>query len=250
MSMRDAPQYADGHRYKSGNHYISVLEAGCQELEALIILLAIQHNSAQRTEDPKQKVITSASADAISQLACIKAYSLFFDEGKHAASLHNFLGKKPTQSGSDDLIMRAAEIIYLTPDEDNLRVFHARKLGMDEVRGAKEFSEINAEHTRWIATRHAKILRVFARLQTRAAELDLENNRNLWLAHTSLKAGKTKYAHQNSPITFHFLTRCRALLRSVIETFKPAEFYRDGRATWQDVIELTKPPSTQPATAS
>ena len=240
------PQQADAHRYKSGRHYISVLETGCQELEALIILLAIQHNSALRTEDPKQKAITSASADAISQLACIKTFSLIFDDGKHIASLQNFLGTKPTVNGTDDLIMRAAEIILLTPDEENARIFHAQKLGIDEIRGSEELSVINSGRTGWITARHAKILRIFARLKIRASELDLEANRNLWLAHCSLKAGATKYTHQNSPVIFHFLTRCRALLRSVVETFKPAEFHRHGRATWQDVIDLAKPTLTKP----
>lgn len=245
MSAANAPNHDEGHRYKSGNHYISVLEVGCQELEALIILLAIQHNGAQRNNDSRQKTIMSASADAISQLACIKAYSLIFDDRDQVASLHNFLGKKPTKNGSDDLIMKASEIIYLTPDEENSRTFHARKLGIDEVRGSRDLAKINAEHNSWIAARHAKILRIFARIQKRAKELDLENNRHLWLAHTSLNAGKIKYAHQNSPIIYHFLTRCRTLLRGVIETFKPAEFHRHGRATWQDVIAIAKASSSK-----
>lgn len=240
------PQQADAHRYKSGRHYISVLETGCQELEALIILLAIQHNSALSAEDPKQKVITSASADAISQLACIKTFSLIFDDGKHIASLQNFLGTKPTENGTDDLIRRAVEIIYLTPDEEDARTFHARKLGLDEVRADKDLSEISAKHVSLIAARHKRIVRIFERLKAKADQLCFKENRNLWLAHTSLKAGDTKYAQQNSPTIYHFLTKCRTLLRCTIETFKPVEFPRHGRGTWQNVINLSKSTGHRP----
>jgi len=232
--------------FRSSAHYVSVLETGCQELEALLKLTALHFEAGRLVKNPDDKIIADASADAICQLACIKAYSLLFDNTTKAASLFNLRGVDPIHRGSDDLVRRACEIVMLSNGTDAPDSLNAQTLSMDEVRNCEILTEINIERAKALAAGHKEVMEAFSVLEKDAVLLELKEARNLWLAHTSLEAGKWMHVHQFNPHLLKFLQRCSATLRLAVETYKPAVFERIGRHTWYRINALGADQKTDP----
>jgi hypothetical protein len=225
-------------RPKSGAHYISILETGCQELEALVKLIAVHHNASISIVEPKSKALARASEEAISQLACIKACSLLFDERRDVASLQNFLAKNPIESSSDDLLKSINETISITPDPTKENHFIAIPLSIDEVAADTGLKEMNIEGTKEILSRHKRICSVFERLKSRSKKVNLKEARDLWLAHASLASKEMRFVQHSNQTIYHFLKQCSMVLRVSVETYKPAVFERNGRHTWHAVNSL------------
>jgi hypothetical protein len=224
--------------FRSSAHYVSVLETGCQELEALLKLTALHFKTVREVKNPDVKIIAAASADAICQLACIKAYSLLFDNTRKAASLYNLRGEDPLNRSSDDLVRRACEIVMLCNGTEALDSLNAQTLPMDEVLNCEILTEINIERVKALEAGHKEVMDAFTVLAKDATLWELKEVRNLWLAHTSLEAGKWMHVHQFNPHLLEFLKRCSATLRLAVETYKPAVFERIGRQTWYRVNTL------------
>ncbi len=225
-------------RHKSGVHYISVLETGCQELEALVKLVAVHHNASINLTDANSKVLARASEDAISQLACIKTYSLLFDKGGDAASLGNFLAKNPIESSSDTLLKYANELIIITKDPEKEDHFSANALSIDEIVANKDFKEMNIQGAEEIRRKHRRICSIFERLKTREKAIRLKDARDLWLAHASLASGDMRFVEHSNHTLYHFLKLCSIVLRISVETYMPAAFEVNGRNTWHAVNSL------------
>lgn len=224
--------------FRTSAHYVSVLETGCQELEALLKLTAFHSEAGREVKNPDNKIIAAASADAICQLACIKAYSLLFDNTKKAASLYNLRGENPLNRSSDDLVRKACEIVVLCNSTEALDCLNAQTLPMDEVSNCEILTEINIERAKALETGHREVMEDFSVLEKDATLWELKEVRNLWLAHTSLEAGKWMHVHHFNPHLLKFLKRCAATLRLAVETYKPAVFERIGRHTWYRVNTL------------
>ena len=221
--------------FRSSTHYVSVLETGCQELAALLKLTDLHFKTVQEVKNPDEKIIAAASADAICQLACIKAYSLLFDNTRKAASLYNLRGEDPLNRSSDDLVRRACEIVMLCNGTETLNSLNAQTLPKDEVLNCEILTEINIERVKALEAGHKEVMDAFSVLEKDATLWELNEVRNLWLAHTSLEAGKWMHVHQFNPHLLKFLKRCSATLRLAVETYKPAVFERVGRHTWYRV---------------
>lgn len=226
--------------FRSGIHYISVLETGCQELEALLKLVEFHHRLGKINQDSAEKAVLSATTDAVCQLACIKTYALLFDNTRKAASLYNLRGEDPLHRGSDDLVQRACEIVMLSNSKDTGGGLLAQPLKLDEVIASKTLTELNIEKSEALKKGHKAVMEAFDKLEKEAHDWDLKKVRDLWLAHTSLEAGKWMYVHQFNPQLLAFLQRCSAALRLAVETYKPAVFERNGRHTWYKVNELAR----------
>lgn len=238
--MKSAAPSSDGLIFRSGIHYVSVLETGCQELEALLKLVAFHYNIGKTTQNFAEKDLAMATTDAVCQLACIKTYALLFDSTKKVASLYNLRGEDPLHRGSDDLVQRACEVVMLSNSNDAEVGLTAQRIPMDEVIASKSLCDINIERSQTLKVGHIMVLDAFANLEKEALTWDLKKARDLWLAHTSLEAGKWMYVHQFNLQLLTFLQRCSATLRLAVETYKPAVFERNGRQTWHKVNELAQ----------
>ncbi len=230
----------DGLIFRSGIHYISVLETGCQELEALLKLVEFHHKAGQATQMSGEKAVFAATTDAVCQLACIKTYALLFDNTRKVASLYNLRGEDPLHRGSDDLVQRACEVVMLSNSNETDLGLTAQRVPIDEVIASKPLCEINIERSDALKTGHDLVLETFAKLEKEALTWDLKKVRDLWLAHTSLEADKWMYVHQFHPQLLVFLQKCAATLRLAVETYKPAVFVRNGRHTWHKISELAQ----------
>jgi hypothetical protein len=238
MKTTAAPN--DGLIFRSGIHYISVLETGCQELEALLKLVEFHHKAGQATQMSGEKAVFAATTDAVCQLACIKTYALLFDNTRKVASLYNLRGEDPLHRGSDDLVQRACEVVMLSNSNETDLGLTAQRVPIDEVIASKPLCEINIERSDALKTGHDLVLETFAKLEKEALTWDLKKVRDLWLAHTSLEADKWMYVHQFHPQLLVFLQKCAATLRLAVETYKPAVFVRNGRHTWHKINELAQ----------
>ena len=188
-----------------------------------------------------------ATTDAVCQLACIKTYALLFDNTRKVASLYNLRGEDPLHRGSDDLVQRACEVVMLSNSNETNACLIAQRIPIDEVIASKPLCDINIERSQELITGHKLVLETFAKLEKEALTWDLKKVRDLWLAHTSLEAGKWMYVHQFHPQLLAFLQQCAATLRLAVETYKPALFERNGRHTWNKVNELAReqPPKAE-----
>jgi hypothetical protein len=238
--MKTTAEPNDGLIFRSGIHYISVLETGCQELEALLKLVEFHYKKVQATQISAEKAVSAATTDAVCQLACLKTYALLFDNTRKVASLYNLRGEDPLHRGSDDLVQRACEIVLLSNSNETDVGLTAQRVPIDEVIASKPLCEINIGRSEALKAGHDLVLETFARLETEALTWDLKKVRDLWLAHTSLEAGKWMYVHQFHPQLLAYLKKCAATLRLAVETYKPAVFVRNGRHTWHKINELAQ----------
>jgi hypothetical protein len=232
---------------KEGLDYLNTLETGRLELEALLKLTAIHFNTEKASADPNNKAIGAATADAVFQLACIKAHTLLFDRDSNVASVKNLFDKNFPQSGTDNLRKLASDVILLTEDPLKKGSYIATVLSPDQINSDPSLRDINRKRGQTMEARVREVRIRFDELYLSRQREQLSLLRNSWLAHSSLDAGDIKFAHQFSLETFRFIERCALMLRESIEAHTPAKFESVSRETWHKINNLPKSNRSNPS---